>query len=161
MTYHKIIRRWETPFFVYLFMGILQIALSQYGVQEIVGKEHNPIITNYAKEIGHKWVVTDETAWCSIFINWCALKSGLERSGKLDARSWLGLGEIINHPQPGDIVIFWRQSPTSWKGHVGIYIGHSEDGQQIYCLGGNQSNKVCIQSYPANRLLGFRRLRLV
>ncbi len=134
------------------------MALLQYGVKEIIGVKHNPTIVKYSHDIGYKGVVDDETAWCSIFINWCAMKVGLERSGKLNARSWLDVGEEIKTPQPGDIVIFWRGDPSSWKGHVAIFINYSEDKKFIYCLGGNQQNQVKVSAYAADRLLSFRRL---
>ena len=105
------------------------------------------------------WVVKDETPWCSIFLNWVALKSGFERSGKANARSWLDVGIPINNPEPGDIVVYWREDPNSELGHVGLFMGYSRDQAHIYTLGGNQGNSVSISSYPVNRLLQFRRLR--
>lgn len=138
---------------------LLNIALKQYGVTEIAGKQHNPTILVYSDEIGYGGIISDETAWCSIFMNWCAMKAGLQRSKKLNARSWLKVGQAVEHPQVGDVVIFWRESEQSWKGHVAIYIGHSEDRTKIYCLGGNQKNSVCILPYRANQVLGFRRLK--
>ena len=139
---------------------ILKIALSQYGIIEIPSKEKNsPDIMRYFNDIGHKWVKDDETAWCSAFINWVALKAGCEKSDKLDARSWLKVGEVTLEPEPGDIVIFWRVKPDSWKGHVSIYINKINDA--IYCLGGNQGNMVQVSSYPAGRLLGYRKLKKI
>jgi len=138
---------------------LLEIAHSQYGVTEKVGKLHNPIILHYFQEIGHKWVATDETAWCSAFINWVALKANRQRSGKLDARSWLKVGTKVTKPKQGDVVVLWRERKMSWKGHVGLFINYSEDKKYIYVLGGNQNNQVNIQRYPAYRLLGFRRLQ--
>lgn len=140
---------------------ILHIALSQYGVTEIPGQAHNPVILDYFKEIGHQWVEDDETAWCSAFMNWVALKALCERSDSLVAQSWLKVGEVITCPRLGDLVIFWRESPTSWKGHVAIFICYSADGKYVYVLGGNQNNQVCIKAYPVNRIKGFRRLRPV
>ncbi|GAA0892643.1 TIGR02594 family protein [Fulvivirga kasyanovii] len=138
---------------------LINIALSQYGVKEVPGKLHNPTIINYSWETGFKGIIDDETSWCSVFMNWCALKAGLQRSKQATARSWLKVGQVIRTaPKPGDIVIFWRESPASWKGHVGIFISYSEDKKLIYCLGGNQSNMVCIAPYEASKLLGFRRL---
>ena len=84
---------------------LLKIALSQYGVKEISGEKNNKQIVDYAKEAGFEWVNDDETPWCSIFINWCAMKAGLERSHKANARSWLNTGELTTHPETGDIVI--------------------------------------------------------
>ena len=140
---------------------LVDIALSQYGIQEKSGSMHNPVILHYFKDIGHKWVTTDETAWCSAFMNWVALKANCERSGKLYARSWLGIGTEIEEPQIGDLVIFWREGKNSWKGHVAIFINFSQNGKQIHCLGGNQNNKVCIKPYPIRRLLGYRRLQKI
>ena len=140
---------------------LINIALSQYGVTEIVGNAHNPKVLNYFSEIGHKWVTTDETAWCSAFLNWVALKANVERSHKLTARSWLNVGTEIKEPQLNDLVIFWRHKKSSWKGHVGFFIGYTEDKKHIYVLGGNQNNQVNIKKYPVYRLLGFRRLSAI
>lgn len=138
-------------------MNHLELALSQIGVKELVGQKHNPVILNYAKEIGHAWVATDETPWCSIFLNWVAMKSGLEYSNKLNAKSWLEVGEKIDQPKLGDVVIFYRENPKSWKGHVALYI--SETKTHTYVLGGNQRNSVCIMAYPKFKIIGYRRLR--
>ena len=132
--------------------------MSFYGLKEVPGKEHNPKIIEFFKDIGHEWVKDDETSWCSTFINYLALKAGLEKSGKLTARSWLKVGKPISNPVIGqDIVIFWRVNPNSWQGHVGIYSGEDED--HIFTLGGNQSNMVCIKPYKKYQLLGYRRLQ--
>ncbi len=136
----------------------IEIALAEYGITERIGSTHNPRILQYFKDIGNQWIQDDETAWCSCFANWIALQSGYAYSGKLDARSWLSVGKPTYTPTKGDVVIFWRERKSSWKGHVGFYIGYSADGKQIYCLGGNQNNQVSIKAYPANRLLGFREI---
>lgn len=135
---------------------MINIALGEYGVKEIKGEKHNPTVVNYFKDIGFSGIRNDETAWCSCFINWVAMKSGKERSKKLNARSWLNIGEEMTKPMLGDVVIFWRGSRDSWKGHVGLYV--NEDGDNINVLGGNQSNSVCIKPYPKNRILSIRRL---
>ncbi|WP_299213720.1 TIGR02594 family protein [uncultured Dokdonia sp.] len=137
---------------------LITIALSQYGITEKVGRLHSPAIVNYFKEIGHQWVKDDETAWCSAFANWVALKANKQGSAKLNARSWLDVGKKVITPTVGDVVVFWRESKNSWKGHVGFFIGYSEDRTKIYCLGGNQNNQINIKAYPVYRLLGFRRL---
>jgi len=139
----------------------IDIALSQYGVRETLGHKHTQIILNYFNETGSTWVRSDETAWCSAFANWVALKSGKEMSGKLDARSWLEVGEKTDTPEIGDVVVFWREKKMSWKGHVGFFIGFSQDKKHIYCLGGNQNNQVNIKAYPVYRLLGFRVLQCI
>ena len=134
----------------------LEIALAEYGTKEIEGSRHNMDIVNYAKESGFDWVNDDETPWCAIFINWVAMKANLKRSNKADARSWLSAGIEVKVPEVGDIVIFWRGSPESWKGHVGIYI--NEENNLIRVLGGNQSDQVNISKYNKEKVLGYRRL---
>lgn len=139
--------------------NLLKIAINELGQKEIAGPEHNETILNYAREAGFTWVNDDETPWCSIFINWVSKKAGLYSSNKLNARSWLLVGKNVDlAPEPGDIVIFWRESPESWKGHVGIFFGFSIDGSRVYCLGGNQGNQVSVTAYPKENVLGFRRL---
>lgn len=136
---------------------ILTEMLSNYGLSEITGDKHNPEILAFFAEIGFDWVKDDETAWCSAALNFFAKKHGYERSGKLDARSWLKVGELVLEPTMGDIVVFWRESYASWKGHVAIYINSNE--KYIWCLGGNQNNSISITAYSRDRLLGYRRLK--
>ena len=135
---------------------LLEIALSQYGIKELGGPEDNPEIMKYFKEIGVEWAKDSDTAWCSAFVNWCAKKTGFEYSGKLDARSWLKLGTKVKTYDKADIVVLWRESPDSWKGHVGVPINEDEDF--IWILGGNQSNMVKISPYPKDRLLAYIKL---
>jgi uncharacterized protein (TIGR02594 family) len=134
----------------------MEIALGEYNMTEYSGSKHNQRIIEYFKKSGHSWVKNDETAWCSAFVNWVMAEAGLPKTGKLNARSWLDVGRKVTNPQPGDVVIFWRSSKNSWKGHVGFYV--TERNGYIYCLGGNQSNKVNIAGYKKDRLLGYRRL---
>lgn len=135
---------------------LIKIALGEYGVTEIKGATHNERILEYFHSIGHKWVKTDETAWCSAFINWVALQAGKEMSGELNARSWLKVGTELKVPEVGDVVVFWRESRRSWKGHVGLFIRETET--HVYVLGGNQNNQVNIKAYPKYRVLSYRRL---
>lgn len=132
-----------------------------YGLKEITGEKNNLQILQFFADIGHKWVQTDETAWCGATINWIALKCDCQRSGKLDARSWMNVGIEKKVPSLGDIVVFWRESlEKSWRGHVGLFV--KKEGNDIYTLGGNQDNMICIKSYPEKSkefgLLGFRSL---
>jgi uncharacterized protein (TIGR02594 family) len=138
--------------------SLIKIAAGELGIKEIPGQEHEKRIVEYAKASGFKEVKDDETAWCSIFINWCCNEAGLQRTHRLNARSWLAVGLPVDDPVPGDIVVFWRERPDSWKGHVGIFMGFSKNRSRVFSLGGNQKNAVSIQGYDANSVLGFRRL---
>jgi len=138
---------------------ILESFLTNYGLSEIDGPANNPKIIEFFDEIGFNWVDSEDTAWCSASLNYFAKEKGYERSGKLDARSWLKVGERVLEPQLGDVVVFWRERPDSWKGHVGIYI--NKNTKYVYVLGGNQGNMISIMAYPIDRVLGYRRLKKV
>jgi hypothetical protein len=60
-------------------------------------------------------------------------------------------------PTVGDVVVFWRESPQGWKGHVGIFI--AQDTNIIYALAGNHNNAIDISAYPRDQLLGYRSLK--
>jgi len=138
-------------------MEHLDLALTQVGIREIVGKKDNPEVLKYFDILGFDGAeLKDETAWCSAFVNWVCKSSDLEFTAKLNARSWLWKGSEVDEPALGDVVVFWRGSPDSWKGHVGFYI--SETDGYINVLGGNQSNSVCIKPYLKSRVLTYRRL---
>lgn len=139
-------------------MNIITKALSQYGISERLGHEDHPQIIAYFDILGYNGAqLHDETAWCSAFANWVAKTTGHEYSGKLTARSWLNVGISTATPQPGDVVVLWRESPESWKGHVGFFVKATK--RYVYILGGNQKNSVCISAYPKTRVLDYKTLR--
>lgn len=146
-------------------MTIAELVNGFYGLKELQGKEENtPEIVAFFKEIGHAWVKTDETAWCAAACNALLKRAGFPHTGKLDARSFLELGEQVSIPRPlgssnefVDLVVLWRIDPNGWQGHVGFFINERED--QIYILGGNQSNMMQTNPYPRGRLLQYRRVK--
>jgi len=130
----------------------LKAARAEMGVKEFVGPEHNTRILEYHKATSLK-ATTDEVAWCSSFANWCMDRAGIAGTNSAAARSWLQWGRALAEPTSGCIVVFKRgSSPTS--GHVAFYL--ETRGTGILVLGGNQSNSVCITSYPASMVLGWR-----
>ena len=132
-----------------------EIAQSLIGLKEDADyNDSNPEITKMFKYVGYD--LDDDTPWCKMFVDYCIKKSGCETVGDLTARSGLKYGEFITLPELGDLVIFWRESKNSYKGHIGFYAG--EVSGSIRVLGGNQNNKVCYKYYPVERLLGYRRL---
>ena len=137
---------------------LLKIAFGELGTEEFPGDSQNPEVLKYASETGISGVTTDEIAWCSTFVNWVAMKAGLQYTKKANARSWLNAGVKVTGPEPGDVVVFWRESPESWKGHVAIFLGFSEDKKRVYCLGGNQGNRVSVSAYRVNTVLSYQRL---
>lgn len=135
-------------------MKPIEIALGEYGVWEWAGKDHNPRVLNYYKEIGHSWVKDDETPWCAAFVNWCLLKANKPQTGKLNARSFLTYGLPTTKPKVGDLVVFWRGSKTGAEGHIAFYIGETKSS--VYVLGGNQNQQVNISLYPKTQVLAYR-----
>lgn len=133
-----------------------ELALSYYGEKEIVGEENNPTIVQWFADIGHSWVKDDALAWCACFVNAMLKLSGLPHTGKLNARSFLELGDEVTSPRTGDIVVLWRKGKNSAYGHVGFFVREYQG--YIYILGGNQGNRVCIMGYKKERLLQYRRV---
>jgi uncharacterized protein (TIGR02594 family) len=138
--------------------SLFAIADSQLGVREYPGAKHNPVIMAYMKSTGLTFSQGDEIAWCSIFANWVCLNAGTKRSNNAMARSWMKVGTSVDAPALGDIVVFWRESKSGTLGHVAFYHSMDDDKDEIYVLGGNQNNRVCVMAYPQERILGFRRL---
>jgi uncharacterized protein (TIGR02594 family) len=140
-------------------IDLLTEVLSHYGMKEVAGKDSNPDILAFFKELGYDWINDDSTtAWCSAMLSYYAKKCGYEYNTTLSARDWLKLPKpiMVLKPQLGDIVVFWRESLQSWKGHVGLFI--AQDMNIIYVLGGNQNNSISISAYPRDQVLGYRSL---
>lgn len=133
---------------------IVEQALKYYGQSGIVGPKSNNSILSFFNKSGHLEIKDDDTPWCSAFINAVASDLNLPKSGLLNARSWLTIGKETKSPEMGDIVILWRESPTSWKGHVGIYIASND--KFIWILGGNQNNEVNTSKFDKSTVLGYR-----
>lgn len=141
---------------------LLDFAFADYGLVEIDGKGSNPQLLAMIRKYIPAATDDSEVSWCGIFMSHIVgqLPGGnaLCPAGRLAARNWLATGKEITVDQalPGDIVVFYRGSIDGWQGHVGFFI--RKDAAKIWCLGGNQGNKVSIEAYPAVRMLGIRRI---
>lgn len=126
------------------------------GVRENTAPgKSNAIIDNWADalDIGY---ASDEVPWCGLFVAHCMSVGAPDEalpSNPLGARKWGSFGKKVA-PQLGSVLVFWRSSPSSWKGHVGFY--WAEDDTHYHCLGGNQSNAVNIKRMAKSRLLEAR-----
>lgn len=141
----------------------LQTAILELGVQEVAGKRANPKIVEYlntCKTLPDPMKQTDETAWCSAFVNWCMERAGEPGTGLANARSWINWGSPLKLPKRGCVVVLSRESAGPTAGHVGFYVGHVPNanltGQLVQILGGNQRNRVCVDLYPEHRVIGYR-----
>ena len=89
-------------------------AFKMYGVTEVPGQKDNPKVLALFDELGFNGsVLKDETSWCAAFANAILKRAGLPYQKKLNARSFLELGEQVFNPQLGDIVVLWRQRRNS------------------------------------------------
>lgn len=140
---------------------LLNKVASYYGLTDVVGDSNNTQVLQFFIESDHSEILDDDMSWCSVYMSSCAKSVNLERSTSLLARSWLEVGEVIESPQTGDLVIFWREKQKSWQGHVSIFLSEDPVTHQIYCIGGNQDDKVCVKPYPVEQVLGYRRLNVV
>lgn len=138
----------------------VDLAQRYVGIKELATAEKNhPLIQWWLSLCGFSMDTPDEVPWCSAFVNGIAWELRLPRSKSAAARSWLnvGLPVLKRDAVVGfDVVVLWRGTIDAATGHVGFFMGW-QDGQ-VQLLGGNQSNGVCIQGFPEERILGIRRL---
>jgi uncharacterized protein (TIGR02594 family) len=124
------------------------------GVAEVPGPADNPRIRLYHSTT-EGGADHDETAWCSSFVNYCVEQAGFVGTDDKWARSWhdQDWGHVVTAaPADGDVVVWSRVGGGDNGGHVGFFI--AEDATGVTVLGGNQSNKVCIQRYPKAGAMG-------
>lgn len=124
------------------------------GVVEVRGGKHNLRILEYLETCKGEITQGDETPWCSAFVNWVMRQGWIQGTDSLAARSWLTWGSRLQVPEFGAVGVLWRESPDSWKGHVGFVLGATD--QDVYLLGGNQGNAVSIRAYSRRRVLDWR-----
>lgn len=134
---------------------MLREMLKLYGLKEVKGKEHNPVIIGFAKEIGGEiasWYDTDEKPWCGLVMGIAAKRAGWpvpKGFAVLRALEWAKWG-LPAQPMLSAVMVFEREG----GGHVGLYIG--EDDECYHILGGNQSNAVNITRIAKDRLVAAR-----
>ncbi len=138
---------------------MLKEALKLLDVTEDLSKKNNPIIMSWAKELGadvaHVYIA-DEIPWCGLFMAFIAKRSRKEVvKSPLWALNWGNFGQYTPKPMLGDVLVFIRKTSNGKAGHVALYVG--EDSSHYHCLGGNQSDKVCITRIEKDRLYTARR----
>lgn len=134
---------------------VVKIAQSQIGRGEIGGDNRGGVVREYTRG--------KECAWCAGFVSWVMTKDGKQFDYQLMARGfWNMKHKRVTNPRPGDIICFWRVSPTAPQGHVGIV--ESVNGDTITTIEGNTGSFPSVvkrKTYNLNKinnLLGFVRL---
>ncbi len=148
----------------------LEIALLEIksGAGEVGANNSGPSVEKYLSGRA-----STPANWCAAFVCWCfaqhpgpapfrftlgarGLRNTFRRRGWLIEPSW------ENPLLPGDLVFWWRDQPSSWKGHVGL-VHHVADGI-LYTVEGNKGGfpaPVRVFDYVLvrmERLLGFGRV---
>jgi uncharacterized protein (TIGR02594 family) len=126
-------------------------ALDEMDVSEISGGAHNPRIIEYHSATSLK-STSDEVPWCASFVNWVLRECGIHGTDSAMARSFINWG-IDSTGKRGDIVVLSRGRSTMF-GHVGFLWNKS--AKHIQILGGNQSDKVKLSSFPVGRIVAIR-----
>lgn len=143
---------------------VIKNALKFYGLREIVGPKHEPIIIEMGQFLGGpvaSWIKDDENAWCGTFAAFILKLSDFEPPAgfaAVRAREYANFGNAPKAPPVaalGDILAFWRGSPQGRDGHVGFYI--AETRTHYIVLGGNQNNAVGFTKIEKGRLIAARR----
>jgi uncharacterized protein (TIGR02594 family) len=130
------------------------IALGEIGVVEDTrpNKSTRRIEEYHAATVGGPAV--DDVPWCSSFVCWCVELAGMASTKSKAAASWTKWGDAVT-PRIGAIVVFGkRDKDARGTGHVGICMGVS--GNEVYVLGGNQSQKVSIGVRDKRKAVAWR-----
>jgi uncharacterized protein (TIGR02594 family) len=129
----------------------LTIARRDIGLAETPGRETTPKIRQWLIQLG-AWWSDDSTPWCGV-----ACAAWMREAGApipkhyYRAKAWLDWGTALTRPSLGCVAVFERRG----GGHVGLVVGRNEL-DYLLVLGGNQSDKVSIASFPRDRVLGYR-----
>lgn len=132
----------------------MDVAFSQHGVREIPGPKANPQILAYHATTTLR-ATSDETPWCSAFVNWCFHRARLMGTDSARARSWLDWGVPLQRPVIGCVAVLQRPARGPDAGHVALWWSH-RNPQECWLYGGNQDNTVGLKAYPRIDILGFR-----
>ena len=122
----------------------MTVAMGEIGQKEIRGPRHNPRIIEYHAATSLK-ASTDETAWCSSFVNWCLRQVSITGTNSAAAIRWINWGKAAT-PKEGAITVIHQLNAANSGYHVAFFL--QDCGSHHRLLGGNQSNRVKSSLYP-------------
>ena len=127
----------------------MKIAKGEIGQEEIPGNSHNPRIISYHATTSLK-ASTDETPWCSSFVNWVMKEAGIKGTNSAAAISWVQWGKASPAKQGSIVILNSSKSQNSSLSYSGNHVGFlvKETSTHYHILGGNQRNKVKESRYP-------------
>ena len=132
------------------------------GAGEVGGNNRGRFVKKYLHGL-----VSEGNPWCAGFVSFCFSQNapGMPFAYTVGARDvlrqfkgkgWAQPPSSDYVPVPGDVVVWWRESLPSGKGHVGLV--HQLSNGFLYTIEGNKSPNVQGFSYVLSRmdkLLGF------
>lgn len=152
---------------------VIDEALKLYGVKEKAGPANNPVIMQWADEVGQAAIgykyAGDSVPWCGLTAAIVCQRAGKKiPAGPLYALNWSKFGTAVAMRQGlsvdqalmfvpgkaasfGDVLVFRREG----GGHVGFYIGEDENYYAV--LGGNQGDAVSFTWIAKARCVAIRR----
>jgi len=142
--------------------AVMKRARRDLGQKEIPGPEANPVIMSAWLHVDCDPPTNDDLAYCAAKMCQWHEETGHTSPRAPNARSWLKWGKEVKTPKIGDVVIEWRESIRSWKGHVTLYAGPGSKPGTYLALGANQEDRstgedITIQERSLDRVLGYRR----
>ena len=137
---------------------IVNKAKAEIGNGEIGGNNKGDYVKKYNRGL--------EAPWCAGFVSYILTESNIDSleyslSAKAIYNEAKQENRLTDYPQAGDLIVFWRGSKGSWKGHIGIIEKIANNA--VHTIEGN------IGAYPAKvsrfkydvgnipKLLGFIR----
>jgi uncharacterized protein (TIGR02594 family) len=135
------------------------------GAREVGGNNSGPWVKKYLGGAG----LDEGNPWCASFVSWCFFHACGDNKSKMPfpynplARGVFSAckakGWQVGDPKPGDLIVWWRESLHSGKGHIG-FVESVKDGF-VYTIEGNKSDRVQQFQYVLgriDRLIGFIRI---
>jgi uncharacterized protein (TIGR02594 family) len=134
---------------------MLEESLRHHGTLEHKGRDNNPSIMAWSKELGESVsdvYIADEIPWCGLYIGMLAKRSRYEVvKNPLWALNWGTFGVRVDQPKLGDVCTFIRTTSEGKRaGHVALYVAQDRTGYLVH--GGNQQDSVCFTWIAKDRL---------
>lgn len=139
----------------------LSEARKYIGTSEIPGSKNNPVLMRIldladgikdGKTIG---AFDDDEAWCAKYVSAVLELVKIRSARSAWAQMYKTYAQELKAPAVGAIVVFWREKPTSTKGHVGFVVGRDKN-DNLMVLGGNQGDEVSVKPFAPHRVLAYR-----
>lgn len=137
------------PAFSIIGVPWMDIAKKEIGQREVKGKANNPRIIKYHTATTLK-ASSDETPWCSSFVNWVFRQVNIVGTNSAAAASWAHWGTSATAKYGAVAVIFNSKAANSSLSASGNHVGFLVQATSTHflILGGNQSDQVKISSFP-------------